>query len=90
MIKDYFFSSSVGRRALAYAGYSWDIRNSGKIGACTIFPYMAPDNNSGLSTYFSRAFFPRSGPIKSKHTEFWDIELKLKEQNLVPHGLFKD
>ncbi len=88
--ENYFFETAIGSEAIGYTGYTWNSGKSSALGGCTIFPYMAPDNNTGLSTYFARAFFSRSGPIKTRPGDFWDIELALKEKNLVPHTLKKD
>ncbi len=43
-------------------------------GLCTVFPYMAPDNNSTLASYIARFFLPSGKCIKNRSNELSEIE----------------
>ena len=56
--KDKLYSKVFGQRGCA------------DLGMCTVFPYMAPDNNSDLAAYFIKHFTPNSYCIKNKNEAF--------------------
>ena len=43
------------------------------MGMCTVFPYMAPDNNSDLAAYFIKFFTPTNYCIKNRSENFAEI-----------------
>lgn len=49
-------------------------KGHGNFGMCTVFPYMAPDNCSGLSSHLLKYFVPNSDCIKNKGEFFDEIE----------------
>lgn len=74
----YFLTNPIGEKALGFSGLSGIYTQPVLLPECIVFPYMAPDNNSDLSAFILKYFLPNSNPIKSLHTNFFDIENILK------------
>lgn len=51
-------------------------------GMCTSFPYMAPDNNSNLSSFLLKFFTPGNDCIKNKSLNFSHIEKNVYYYNI--------
>ncbi len=65
-LDNYFLTDEKAVEAFGFEGY----KNENLYSGSTVFPYMAPDNNSDLSSFITRYFLPHPNGIKSKHLEF--------------------
>ena len=87
-IKDYadtgnfFLKKNSNKELEQYARKVYGEGGHGNSGMCTVFPYMAPDNNSTLAGYLTKFFLPdyqciktRTNllPIIEKETYYYDI-----------------
>jgi len=58
--------------------YDNGFQTTKKLGQCTIFPYMAPDNNADIASFLLYKFIPEPEALKNKHLNFNDLIYKLQ------------
>ncbi|MCM1009997.1 MAG: hypothetical protein NC390_03840 [Fusobacterium sp.] len=78
LLDRYFFSNPKGIEIFGYEGY----KNEKIFSGCNVFPYMAPDNNSALSSFLIRYFLPNPKGIKNQHIDFDTIVKQVDDKML--------
>lgn len=90
-----FLNTGSNEKLEKYAQEVYGQGGHGNSGMCTVFPYMAPDNNSSLAGYLTKFFLPDYHCIKTRtnllpvieeETYYYDIFGTDKEHVLIDPG----